>query len=295
MKDQRRVMLPVGLGLCALGISILSADFGSKNLSARPAPGKVDVEYKSQESFTLHEPVVVTFSVRNGLSKSITLKLGAQYTQYFQFSLTTPEHQILQSSRNPGQDVSVVTIGSGTVTVEAGGKYERPLLLSQFIPLKTPGTYLLTSKLSTEIVISEDGILSPQSKTTQLHISSRDPARLEKVCEELATQAENARTVEAAEFPTLALSYIDDPIAVPFLAKILSGHTLEYDLAIPGLERIGNDDAVESLLSALNDKYGEVDMLARQALTRLQDRISNPNLKETVRRTLSQTEHKSSQ
>jgi HEAT repeat protein len=68
-----------------------------------------------------------------------------------------------------------------------------------------------------------------------------------------------------------------------------------YELAILGLERMGDEAAVEVLLSALGDNYGDIAVLARRALTRLQNRISNPNLKETVRRALEKEPQPSSQ
>jgi hypothetical protein len=119
-----------------------------------------------------------------------------------------------------------------------------------------------------------------------LEIKARDINRLTKVCAELAARTEEARSVTDAQDPALALSYVRDPVAVPYLARVLSGHALSYQLAVAGLERIGNDAAIETLLSELNDKYGDIGDLARRALERMEDHISSPNLRETVQREL---------
>ena len=111
----------------------------------------------------------------------------------------------------------------------------------------------------------------------------RSPARLNKICAELEKQAEIATTVDAAQFPALALSYVDDPIAVPYLARVLSAHALAYEKTVRGLERIGSDEAVEVLLSALNENYGDIAELATTSLGRMQARIANPRLRETVK------------
>ena len=60
----------------------------------------------------------------------------------------------------------------------------------------------------------------------------------------------------------------------------------DYELVVRGLERVGDEPAVEVLLSALAANYGDIAVLARRALKRMQERISNPNLKETVKREL---------
>jgi len=276
------------LGICCWLAAVFST-FGSRaaNVSDRSSQGHVEIDYAVQQDFSLHEPIVVSFSVHNGLSRPIKLTLGAQGKQFFKLSLTTPDGRVFESDRRAGSTVSVVTFdGEGEKVLAPGENYHQPLLINQWFAFDAPGQYLLTSQLSTSIEVSGDGTLPPQTQSTRFRVSPRDPARLEKVCSELIKHVENATNVEAEREPALALSYINDPIAVPYLAQMLSHHRLNYRLAIAGLERIGNDAAIEVLLTTMNDTYGDMGDLSRQALTRVQDRIPNANLKETVRRAL---------
>ena len=94
---------------------------------------------------------------------------------------------------------------------------------------------------------------------------------------------ETAPNAEAAQEPARTLSHVEDPIAVPYLARVLSTNTLTYSKAIAGLEKIGDADAVEVLLSVV-DNNNDVGEQARRSLTRMQDRIPDPRLKETVRK-----------
>lgn len=244
---------------------------------------QVIVHFRFQENaVTLHEPVIVFFEVHNGLSQPITVTVGALVRQFFDFSLTTPSGQVFNKDRFDGQ-VDIVTAGSGKITVGPGADYKEPLVMNQWLPFASQGLYSLTSRLTSDIE-TVDGSLQAESETAQLRINQRAPARLNKICAELAKQVETATTVDGAQFPAQALSYVDDPIAVPYLARILSAHTLAYEKAIGGLERIGNDEAVEVLLSALNENYGDIAELATTSLARMQDRIANPHLKETVRK-----------
>jgi hypothetical protein len=274
-------MRTIFLGLCwslATAIAVESRT----DRSFADTSDQVIVHFRLQEkAVSLHEPVIVIFEVHNGMSQTINVTVGALIRQYFDFTLTTPSGQVLRKDNTPPP--TMVTVGNGKVIVAPGEDYEEPLVMNQWFPFATEGTYTLTSKLTSEIE-SEDGNLQTGSETTQLRVNPRDPARLSKLSTELAKQAEIATTVDAALEPTLALSYVEDPVAVPYLAQVLSAHALRYDKAIAGLQRIGTDAAVEVLLSAMNDNYGDIMNLASSALSQMEDRIANPRLKETVKK-----------
>ena len=245
-------------------------------------PAQVNVHFRFQDSVvTLHEPVVVFFEVHNGLAQPITVEVGALVRQFFDFSLTTPSGQVFRKDPYGGL-VDIVTAGTGKIKIEPGSDYKEPLVMNQWFNFANQGTYTLTSRLTSQIETA-DGSFQAESQTAQLLITARDPTRLKKICADLEQQAEIATTVEAAQFPALALSYVNDPIAVPYLARLLSAHTLAYAKAVAGLDRIGNDDAIEALLSAPNENWGDTAELATRSLARMQDRIANPRLRETVK------------
>src|ERR1700682_1751084 len=252
------------------------------------APKEIDVHFRLQENVvTLNEPVLIFFEVHNGLKHPVVVTVGALVRQFFDFALKTPSGEVLHKDQiGPGgvalyQDF--VTVGDGKVTVEPGGDYKEPLVMNQWFPFATQGVYSLTSNLTSDIETA-DGTFQAPSQTVQLRVNPRDPVRLAKICAALARRAEAATTVVEAQFPSLALSYVTDPIAIPYLARLLSAHTLVYNPAVSGLERIGNDEAAEALLSAMNENWGDIPELATRSLARMQDRIANPHLKETVKK-----------
>jgi hypothetical protein len=268
------------LGLCC---SLLVMATVAATSHAPKVPRQIDVHFRFQERvITLHEPVVLLFEVHNGLKQPITLTVGSLTRQFYDLTLTTPSGQALHKNPFNGQ-VDIVTVGDGKITVAPGADYKELLVMNQWFPFERQGTYSLTSKLTSEIETT-DGNLQAEGQTAQLLINARDPARLNKICADLEQQAEMATTVEAAQFPALALSYVNDSIAVPYLARLLSAHTLAYAKAVSGLERIGNDHAAEVLLSALNENWGDTAELATRSLARMQDRIANPRLKETIKK-----------
>jgi hypothetical protein len=194
-------------------------------------------------------------------------------------TLTTPNGQVLHKDPLEGK-IDIVTAGNGKIVVAPGGDYKEPLVMNRWFPFESQGKYSLTAKLTSDIE-TPDGSFQAETQTAHLLITARDPTRLSKICTDLEQQEEMASTAEAAQFPALALSYVNDPIAVPYLARLLSAHTMAFDKAIPGLERIGND---EVLLAALNENWGDTAELAARSLGRMQDRIANPRLKETVKK-----------
>jgi len=245
-------------------------------------PKQVDVQFRFQESVvTLHEPVVLLFEVHNGTKQPITVTVGSLTRQFYDLTLTTPSGKVFHKDPFNGQ-VDIVTIGDGKIIVAPGADYKEPLVMNQWFPFESQGAYSLTSKLTSNIETA-DGDFQAESQTAQLLINPRDPGRLAKICAELARQVETAANADAAQEPARTLSYVEDPIAVPYLARVLSTNTLTYNKAIAGLERIGNVDAVETLLSVV-DNDNDVGEQARRSLTRMQDRIAAPRLKDTVKR-----------
>jgi len=266
---------------CVWCIATVIAPVSSPRNSQTP-PG-LDLEYSFRQStVTLNEPVVLLFSVHNGLSQPVTLTLGALNIQFFHFTLTTPDGRTLSSSAAVGQSLGAIVFdGQGKATIQPGVDYEQAILMNQWFHFSMPGTYSLTSKLITNVE-SQNGDFSAPSHTLQLRVSSRYPDRLREICARLAEEAEAAPNVAGARAPALALSYVEDPIAVPYLDHLLRSHSLTYDLAVNGLERIGDNEAVAALLSALDDDYGDISELATQALGRMGGRMSSPQVRETV-------------
>jgi hypothetical protein len=256
--------------------------------SQQETRSKIDIHFRAQErNLTLHEPVVVFFEVNNRLSEPIDITVGSLSRQFFELTLRTPSGQVLHKDSFGGA-ADTVTVGTGKVTVEAGGEYSEPLVVNRWFPFTTEGSYVLNAELTSNVETA-NGTFQAEPQSIEFQIGQRNPAKLKDFCRRLAEAAEAASSVAAAKLPVLTLSYVNDPIAVPFLVQILSAHVLAYQDAVLGLERIGNNEAVEALLSMLNEKYGDVSFLAMQSLARLQEKISDPRLKQTVVRAVEQS------
>ena len=256
--------------IITLGVCRQNSSYGAQNA--------IQIQYKLKEStLTLREPVILTFEVKNHSDRSVNIDLGIDKTQFFELSVITPDGHLSQGGRTLREGFHP----SGVTTIEQGGTYEQEILLNQWFGFTTPGRYLVTAKLNLGAA-QLSKLSATQSQEMRLEVKPRDIDRLTKLCSELAAKAEAAQTVEAAQGPTLALSHVEDPVAVPYLTQVLASHALAYPLAIAGLERVGDDASVEALLSALNDDYGDVAESASKALARIKDRITDPRLRQII-------------
>src|SRR5215831_16838749 len=220
-------------------------------LSPARGAARVEVFYSlPTHSVSLHEPVVMIFNVRNGSSGIVTLELGQDRKEGFLLEVREPTGTTIQLPQLRHEGISTL----GTVSIQPGQAFTEELLLNEWYNFREVGSYRVSARLASPISIEGAGnSLQDVSFSGELSIGARDPTRLREICDKLEKQTENATSVEGAQFPARSLSYVQDPVAVPYLARLLSDHTLTYDLAISGLERIGNDAAIEALLFELND------------------------------------------
>jgi HEAT repeat protein len=111
-----------------------------------------------------------------------------------------------------------------------------------------------------------------------------DAKRLEAVCEELTGVILNPPSssevrLQAAE----ALSWIDLPLAVPYLQKVLleSGDSRRL-LAAAGLRRVASDEAVRVILDAYEkgDVFTQLDLWS--TLAGMSDSVRDPTLRKRL-------------
>lgn len=247
----------------------------------------VDVHFQFEhETITLHQPVVLTLKVHNSLSKSISLDLGREMREFLDFSVTTPGGKVTRGKKMP-EEMEEGMFGTGKTEVPPGENYIHEILLNQWFDFNSAGTYAVTASLTKDIEVRGDGKIKPQSQTVRLVVGFGDTARLQDVCKELATQIaawpDIAKVLQHEPSPALKLSYVDDPVAVPYLVQALYAHKQMQMDAVAGLERIGNKAAVGVLISALSEKRDDIAELSRNALSRLENQVRDSELRQQIR------------
>jgi hypothetical protein len=240
---------------------------------------QVDVRFHFRNSaITLHEPVILMFTVHNGTAQETSFDLGIDKRQFLHFSLALPHGTTLESAPLYAEGIHA----SGKVVIPPGGDYEQLLVLNQWFRFDSVGEYFLAAQLDTTIAVGDRNRFRPSTERLQFEVKDRDPARLTQICVGLTDQVKAAGNANVAREPALLLSYIEDPISVPYLSQLLDARKLVENSAVAGLERVGNEDAVKVLVSALTAKYGDTANLAREALKRILQNTSDPALKRRI-------------
>jgi hypothetical protein len=236
-------------------------------------------------NLTIHQPVILSFQVINDTSQPLNLDLGVDRTEGFSFSLTRPDGVKLKL---PTLSPNGLT-RAGRIVVQPAASYSQNLLLDRWYAFSTPGKYELEGYLVNPIVL--DATLEhkqdPGFRET-LDFTPRDELALSKAYDALASEIEAADNWGDAAEDAFALSYMRDPIAVAYLRRALFAHKLLEPTVINGLEKIGNDEAIQTLIEALRNSVPAYTDLIRRALNRVQNQTNDPQLRQKIETALSQ-------
>jgi len=267
--------------------------FGNRSAAGRQAT-PIDVKYDlRRETITLGEPDTLSLELRNNFSKSITLVRSPEEGEFFDLSLLGPDNKtsINKFDSSPGREGGLLIsevdqFGAPRIELPPGGHYHTTFVLSRWFDLSIPGIYVLTVRISNPIESADIKPFRVPSQQFRIEVKPRDAVQLEKVSSKLAQEIETAPNADAARDAVFELGSIRDPVAVPYLVRMMYAHKLGEQGAITALEGIGNDQAVEALISALKENYDDIARLSKQALSRLRGRISNSVTRAKIDRAL---------
>ena len=164
----------------------------------------------------------------------------------------------------------------GLIALGPGAVYSGRLVLNEWYGFSKLGTYVIDLELNGTLQTqSGEWKKSAEPFHTTVTVISRDPKRLREVSEQLTERALQANSyVDTADY-ALALSHLRDPVAVPYLARLLRSGRVEQ-IAVDGLRRIGNKEAAGVLIATLENKNEETVMFAQRALRRLASETDDP-------------------
>ena len=236
----------------------------------------------SQSTVTLNEPVFADFVVENALDERVRFDLGHNLKSNLEFNITGP-----QGLTSSGLRLSEEGLGRiGRMSLEPNEAYRQRLVLNEWYHFAERGKYQIAARLSGPLKTESGQVVEPtQPESLLLEIGERNPERLRQVAETLMSKVLESSDAGDASEAAMALSQIRDPIAVPYLEKVLKEGRSAWQYAIPGLARIANREAVEILISALKGPDREAAALAKFLLKRIESEIGDPELKARIEAT----------
>jgi hypothetical protein len=244
----------------------------------------VDMSYVLEERpHSLHEPVVLTFKASNHLPNAIVLDLGQDRENGFTFRLLRPDGTTADSPSFTRNGISLI----GTAVLRSGESLSQEVILNDRFRFDVPGNYKIAGHLTQEIMDEQgDKLGSDPGFQKDIEIVPRDESSLRKVCQELSGHLERSNSYSDAALIARELATIDDPVAVPFLDKALRADRLVEPFIISALVRIGNTEAANALIAALNGKTGAAADAVLRGLTQIRLHTSDPLLRELIDRAL---------
>ena len=244
----------------------------------------IQISFTPLESrVTLQQPIFIDVSIYNGLADTISVDFGHNRKCAFDVIVTNSDGSTAQASPLSDWDFG----RAGDFAIDASENYRQRLLLNERYLFRAPGNYRVDIKLTTPITDSLGRVVEPRvAPPMTLTVEPRAPAQLEEISHSLAQIAIESTDVEKAMEAGLALSYIIDPIAVPYLTRVLNRSRLAWSEAASGLGRIATDDAVKALVEVLRDPDSLAHEGARSVLHHVMEKTQDPSLKSRIKSAL---------
>jgi hypothetical protein len=161
------------------------------------------------------------------------------------------------------------------------------LPVSRWFDFDVPGRYTLEIEYTRPFV--SDGRLPfplPPGHRMVIDVAPRDAAGLQRICSGLENKSMELPTSAESYESAATLSHIKDPVAVPFLARLLAAREKMAPGLVGGLQAIANEAAVDALISFANDELEERRLLARGALSRIESKTKDAMIRLKIERAL---------
>jgi HEAT repeats len=215
---------------------------------------------------TLHEPVLLRLVVENPSPDAVAVDLGVDGAGGLLVTIITPAGAVLH---RPVHQPDGLHEGI-EAHVDPGGRYVHDVLVDPWYDFDTPGRYGVGVTLRYPILVGARRLAPPAESFHTVMIAPRDEAALKRRCESLAgrlfTDIVDENTVADSLEAIRALSYIRDPVVVPYLVRSLkSTFPIVQGRAVGALARLSTPEALRALVHvATGDSPGARD--ARTAL-----------------------------
>jgi len=246
---------------------------------------EVKISYSLADAeFSLHQPIILNFVIKNGLTQPINLDLGQDRKEGFLFVVTLPNGKKIQLPQLRRDGISRI----GKLSLEPQQTYTQRLLLNEWIEFNSSGKHEIEVRLANPIQ-TDDGkvVASDSSFHTTLEIGQRNPKHLKQVSETLIQRIAESKTYEEASEAALALGYVKDSVVVPYLEKALASGKMVEPIIIASLTRIADKNSVQVLINAVKENpKSEVAILSRSALGSIENQSADPELKEMIKTAL---------
>lgn len=237
----------------------------------------------ASRSITLYEPMMIEYAVHNTRSEILAFDLGRNRKENFRLVLTPPDGQVLTRQLSIKEGIAI----PGRIAVQPGQSYRQTLLVNEWFDIAAVGKYKVSVQMITPIQTKDGAVITKSAGANfDFEVLPRDTNKLSEICERLFNQLARSNSYIEARDSATTLGYIKDSVAVPYLERVVNSDKMVERIAIEGLGRINNREAVDALVNILNSQKPEVVASAQFALSRIEAETKDPSLKQQIRRAL---------
>lgn len=158
---------------------------------------------------------------------------------------------------------------TGSTVLKPGADSTRSVVLNRWVDFTEQGVYRILVRAAAGPVRTAAGepIQVNQPAEIPVRILPRDAEALRLICSGLFQQS-LAPSAEEVLRAAMALSYVSDPVAVPYLRRLADRPLLAPE-AVEGLVRIGGSEAVAALTELAGHRDEFISSVAKSGLQRL--------------------------
>lgn len=227
---------------------------------------------QSDYQIGIDEPVFLDFVIKNDSDRIIEIDLGQNSRGGFLFTVVSPDGKETEIPRFIKDGISSI----GKVTIRPQQMHSRRLLFNEWFKFESPGVYTIKGKLFYPVKSGEKKVKEIPDFAAVLDVKPKNLERLKMTSAILYRFALQTHGSEQKQNNARALGYVNDPVAVPYLERLLIADKMVDSIAINGLERIGGKASVEVLNKIVRRiPLSDRAMLSRAALKRMEKRESN--------------------
>jgi hypothetical protein len=235
-----------------------------------------------ESDILLHQPLDLVVTLENSGPQLAVVDLGDDRKGNISLTITFPDGT-KKTYRVP-QHEGLARIGR--IKIDPGQSYSQHLIVDDWVKLTKVGRYQIEVQLNGSIHLEVGADVSLNALTVVAEVREADNRALMTFCDGALRTLLASKSYAEAQHEAEILSDVQDPVAVPYLARAFETPYPVQSLLVAGLERIETDDSIRVLLAIAQKEPEMVPDAIKQALDRLTTRTSNSDLRLQIRKTL---------
>ncbi|MGB7068754.1 MAG: hypothetical protein WBD22_04615 [Pyrinomonadaceae bacterium] len=229
----------------------------------------------------VNQPVLVRLTFENHSNEAIRVDLGEDFKQGLSFTVTSPGQKRTKLPSLTREGIS----REGVFWLKSQQTYSQNIVLNEWTEFPKIGNYKVEMQM-TNPIRTAGGETHPftERATVALDVKPEDSQYLRSIAVNLEERLQQSKTyAEAAEI-ALALSYVQNPVAVPSLQQALLSDKMVESVIINSLRQQSGNESIDVLTGVIEKApNSEAAIQARSALEWMERQISDSQLKERIR------------